>query len=149
MNKEITPWNPCQRAIARVLNPLPAPKRCPDCGAKVEIVNHTAIYGKAYSEWPWAYRCTATWKCDSRVGMHPQTNIPLGALANRETRAARMQAKDAFNPLWQSKRMTRSEAYAWLAKQLSIAKVESCHIGWFDVKTCQRVVKVCRAYKPI
>ncbi len=77
-------------------------------------------------------------------GMHPFTNIPLGTLADAPTRQARTRAKEVFNPIWQSQRMTRSEAYSWLAGQLGIANVEECHIGWFDVQTCQRVVVVCQ-----
>jgi hypothetical protein len=72
--------------------------------------------------------------------MHPFTAIPLGTLANAATREARKKAKAAFNPLWQGKRMSRTEAYQWLASALGIANVEECHIGWFDVAMCERVV---------
>jgi hypothetical protein len=132
-----TPWNPSRSAIARVRNPLPEPTTCRFCGGKVEIVNNSKIYGKCYGEWPWAYRCDC---CHSYVGMHPFTAIPLGTLANAATREARKKAKAAFNPLWQGKRMSRTEAYQWLAGALGIANVEECHIGWFDVAMCERVV---------
>lgn len=132
-----TPWNPSRRAIARVRNPLPEPTACQYCGGKVEIVRNSAIYGRDYGEWPWAYRCTC---CHSYVGMHPFTAIPLGTLANAATREARKKAKAAFNPLWQGKCMSRTEAYQWLASALGIANVEECHIGWFDVAMCERVV---------
>lgn len=134
-----TPWNPSRRATARVRNALPVPTVCPNCGGDVELVSNAMIYGREYGEWPWAYRCEDD-ACDSYVGLHPFTGIPLGTLANAATRAARKQAKAAFNPLWEDKRMSRSEAYAWLAKSLGIETVESCHIGWFDVETCKRVV---------
>ncbi|MCY1246148.1 zinc-finger-containing domain protein [compost metagenome] len=78
--------------------------------------------------------------CDSYVGLHPFTGIPLGTLATPEMRRARSAAKDAFNPLWQDGAMTRSEAYAWLARALGIADVEQCHIAWFDVAQCAAVV---------
>ncbi len=139
-----TPWNPSRRAIARVRNPLPAPTVCPHCGAPVEIVNNAAIYGRSYGEWPWAYACDGADGdgCGAYVGMHPFTAIPLGTLADAPTRDARKKAKDAFNPLWQEKRMSRTAAYQWLAGSLGIANVEECHIGWFDVETCNRVVAV-------
>jgi len=136
-----TPWNPSRRAIARVTNPLPAPSLHDACGGAVEIVGNEKIYGKPFGEWPWAYRCT---KCDAYVGMHPFTAIPLGTLADGPTREARKRDKAAFNPLWQSKGIARAEAYAWLARQLGIANVQECHIGWFDVEMCDRVVSVCR-----
>ena len=138
-----TPWNPSRKAIARVKNPLPAPSTHDVCGGEVKIVGNEVIYGRAFGEWPWAYRCG---KCGAYVGMHPFTAIPLGTLADAPTRAARKRAKAAFNPVWVSGMMTRSAAYAWLAQQLGIKNVEECHIGWFDVPTCNRVVRVCSEY---
>lgn len=137
-----TPWNPSRKAISRVTNFLPVPEACVNCDSKVEIVSNAAIYGREYGEWPWAFKCTC---CDSYVGMHPYTNIPLGSLADVETRAARKRAKSVFNPLWQSGHMSRSEAYAWLAGKLGILDVNTCHVGWFDVDTCAQVVEICRA----
>ena len=139
----VTPQNPSRSATARVKNPLPAPTECPYCDEAVELVNNSEIYGRSYGEWPWAYRCTDD-DCNSYVGLHPFTSIPLGTLANAATRNARKAAKAAFNPLWQSGRMSRSEAYAWLASRIAIADVNSCHIGWFDVGTCKLVVLVCQ-----
>ena len=136
--REITPWNPSRRATARVKNPLPVPDRCPHCGGPCVIVNNCEIYGREFGEWPWAVLCTG---CRAYVGLHPFTGIPLGTLATPAIRKARSAAKDAFQPLWQSGRMSRSDAYAWLAGALGIAKVEECHIGWFDVEQCQAVVR--------
>ncbi|CAN7381015.1 zinc-finger-containing protein [Cupriavidus necator] len=140
-----TPWNPSRRATARVKNPLPAPTHCPYCSAPVDVVSNAEIYGREYGDWPWAYRCTSK-NCHAYVELPPFTNIPLGTLADAPTREARKRAKAVFNPLWQSERMTRDEAYVWLAGALSIANSEECHIGWFDVQTCQRVVTVCLHY---
>ena len=62
-------------------------------------------------------------------------------------RDARRKAKDAFNLMWQDNYpFTRTNAYRWLAQQLGIENPEECHIGWFDVATCQRVVQVCNEY---
>ncbi|PVX36828.1 zinc-finger-containing protein [Janthinobacterium sp. 78] len=139
----VTPQNPSRRAVARVKNPLPAPTECPNCGAPVELINNSAIYaGRQFGEWPWVYKCTCK-ECDSYVGLHPFTAIPLGTLADARLRRARKQAKDAFNPMWQSGEMTRDAAYAWLAASLGIGDVNECHIGWFDVAMCARAVAVC------
>lgn len=134
-----TPWNPSRRATARVKNPLPAPTCCPYDGDTVEIVNNAEIYGREYSEWPWAFLCRT---CRAYVGLHPFTGIPLGTLADAPTREARKRAKAAFNPIWQSGAMTRTDAYVWLAQQLGIENHEECHIGWFDIAMCDRVVVV-------
>jgi zinc-finger-containing domain len=141
-----TPWNPSRSATKRVKNPLPAPTVCPNCGDSVGLVSNEAIYRRKYGEWPWAYKCNNA-VCDSYVGLHPFTNIPLGTLANKVTREARKRAKTLFNPLWDRGGMTRSEAYTWLAGQLGIVPVENCHIGWFDVAMCERVIDVCKRRK--
>jgi len=144
-----TPWNPSRKAIARVSNPLPAPEECPYCESAVELVGNEKIYGHQYGKWPWAYLCSNK-GCCAYVGLHPYTAIPLGTLADAELRKWRKAAKDAFNPKWNSDvaNMSRSEAYAWLARELRIDAGE-CHIGWFDVPTCQLVIEVCRGQRPV
>ena len=129
---EKSPWNPSCRATARVLNPLPAPTMHDACGGAVQIEHHTQVYGRAYSEWPWLYRCR---QCDATVGMHPFTAIPLGTLADKTLRKARTNAKTPFERIWQSRLMTRSEVYAALAQHLGIS-INECHFGWFDARQC-------------
>ena len=136
-----------QSAILAVNNPLPVPTVCPHCGSKVSLVNNSEIYGKPYGVWPYAYRCDDDKdgdECDSYVGLHQYTLIPLGTLATAHIRSARKQAKEAFNPLWQERHMDRSSAYKWLANALQITRHEECHIGWFDSETCMKVVQLCR-----
>jgi hypothetical protein len=68
-------------------------------------------------------------------------------LATPEIREARKRAKAAFQPLWESKTMTRTEAYAWLASAMGITNIDECHIGWFDVQQCNRVANLVKARK--
>lgn len=138
-----TPANPSPKAVARVKEVLPVPTQCPNCGGAVELVGNEVIYGRPYGDWPWMYRCVSR-ACDSYVGLHPLTHLPLGTLANRATREARKKAKAAFNPMWQRGGMTRTDAYTWLAKQLGLPAGKA-HIGWFDVATCEKVVALCSA----
>lgn len=140
-SRTVTPWRPSRRAVARVIDPLPVPTVCPFCGSDVELVKNSVIYGREYGDWPWVYKCVS---CDSHVGLHPFTGIPLGTLADKETRLARQAAKAAFNPIWKSGEMSRTDAYNWLAKQLGVL-VNHCHVGWFDVDMCKKVVQVCTA----
>lgn len=128
------------KAERKVKDRLPIPLTCPHCGSAVSFVNNAEIYGRAYGDWPWAYKCHST-QCGAYVGTHPNTKFPLGTLATAEIRAARMKAKNLFNPLWQSGQMTRSEAYAWLAAKISIP-VAACHFGRFDAAQCERALKV-------
>lgn len=139
---EVTPWNPSRSATRRVTNPLPVPDKCPHCGSYCAIVNNSEIYGREYGEWPWAVLCKG---CRAYVGLHPFTGIPLGTLATGPMRKARQAAKHVFNPLWQQGRMSRREAYAWLAGALGIADVNACHIGWFDVNQCNAVIAAVKA----
>jgi len=73
-------------------------------------------------------------------------NQPLGLLAKRETREARIEAHRSFDYLWKDNGATRGQAYAWLAKQLGLSK-SRCHIGEFDEEQCRRVVEVCREWQ--
>ncbi len=125
-------------AIRRVRDRLPVPTHCRYCQFPVELVNNEVMYGQPAGVWPWAYRCTHT-KCHAHVGCHPGTAIPMGTLADQETRHARTLAHLALDPL--SSHMTRTQAYKWLAHQLGI-KHRQCHISWFDLNTCHLVVAI-------
>lgn len=128
----------------KVRNRLPIPTICPNCGAAVVLVNNSVIYGQELGKWPFAYRCI-TKKCDSYVGIHPKTDIPLGMLANRATRAARRAAKEAFMPMWEQQGIKKTAAYRWLGEKMGIANVDHVHIGWFSIEQCKRVIEICKA----
>lgn len=116
---------------------------CPYCGKPSRLTNGREVYPRARKPELIAkgfYICTP---CDARVGCHPGTSTPLGDLANKPLRDARIAAHAAFDPLWQSGRMKRSAAYRWLAETLGIEPTET-HIGMFDEATCARVVEAVR-----
>jgi hypothetical protein len=77
------------------------------------------LYGKRF------YRCS----CGAFVGCHPGTDKALGSCAGPETRKARSAAHAAFDPIWKSGKMKRSDAYRALAGRMGIAP-ERCHISW-------------------
>lgn len=116
---------------------------CPECGSRgYTIVKGRSVYS---ADSPYAQRPVAICRnsaCDARTGVHirgPNAGKPMGRLAGAKTRRARSAAHRAFDPLWLDGRMEREEAYAVLAAVLRIP-VEECHIGLFDVATCQRVI---------
>lgn len=127
----------------KVDNVLPVPTICPNCGGTVERVNNSLIYGREFGKWPFAYRCVVV-ECDSYVGLHPRTDIPLGTLANKATRAARKQAKGEIMPMWEEQGMERAAVYRWLAEKMGIKDVNHCHIGWFSIAQCNQVIQICR-----
>ncbi|RKS59505.1 MULTISPECIES: zinc-finger-containing protein [Photorhabdus] len=134
-----TPWNPCQKAIQRVKDPLPIPTECHYCNGDVTIAHHENVFGKAYSKWPWLYICT---ECRAYVGMHPFTDIPLGTLADKATRNARMSGHRHFEEMRDKIGFERTDAYKFLAKRLGI-NFRKCHFGWFDIDTCYRAKEIC------
>src|SRR5690606_31465936 len=75
-----------RQALHRVKDWMPPPSCCPYCGGPVRLVKNCEIYrGRAYGAWPYAYWCQP---CDAFVGLHPETDLPLGTLADRELREA-------------------------------------------------------------
>lgn len=137
------PFQVTPAAVRGVKNPLPAPTECRYCGADVKLVCNRRIYGKPFGKWPWVYSCT---ECDAYVGLHPNTHIPLGTLANSSLRAHRSAFKDVFNRLWVPAldgRWSRTKAYTWLAGVMKIP-VKECHGGWFDEAQCISATQYCR-----
>lgn len=110
---------------------LDIPDTCNVCGSEhVRIAHHLEIYGKAYGHWPWAVLCD---KCHSYVGLHKGTDIPMGTLAEADTRAARGTAKKLFIRFVQERdEWTWNNAYATLAYEMQLSRDE-CHFGRFTV----------------
>jgi hypothetical protein len=132
-----------KKAERRVKDRLPIPTSCPHCAGTVAFASNSEVYRRAYGEWPWIYLCQAE-SCRAYVGTHPETNLPLGTLATAAMRAARKAAKEQFNALWQGGRMSRTDAYAWLAGALNIP-VSACHFGWFNEAQCARALQALAA----
>lgn len=128
------------RAITRVKDPIPAPTHCPYCEGEVELQNNSIIYGREYGKWPYVYRCS---DCDAYVGLHPETAIPLGTLADAKLRQARRSGKKTFHEMQVRLQQSRNEVYQWLATALEIPQ-EECHWGMFDLDMCVKATQLCR-----
>ena len=116
---------------------------CPYCHEKATLVSGKEAYPHRpdlYNKRFWLCR-----DCNAWVGVHENSKHPLGRLANKELRQAKIRAHSAFDPLWKKGYMTRRDAYKWLAEKLGI-KPKRCHIGWFDVGMCDRVVGAVSEY---
>lgn len=85
--------------------------------------------------------CSRWPKCGAVHGAHPDGR-PFGVPGDAETKKARIRAHDAFDALWKGRAWSRGQGYSWLREQLGMTRDE-CHIGNFDVATCERVVAVC------
>jgi hypothetical protein len=114
--------------------------RCPYCGSPTRRRDSSVIYGGTWTEREYIV-CSRFPACDSYVGCHPDGE-PLGTLADKQLRAARMAAHAAFDPIWTGREMPRAKAYAWLAKALGTRPADT-HIGLFDIAQCEAVVQAC------
>jgi len=126
-------------AIRRVKDPLPPPTECPYCSGSVKLVNNCEIYGAPVGDWPFAYHCQKC--CEAYVGVHPDTHIPLGYMADKELRKARQQAKVSFHEMLYTCHKSRSEGYHWLAEQLGLS-ISSTHYGWLNMIQCEQALKI-------
>lgn len=124
---------------------------CPYCGSKAVLTNLSDLFpNKGFiNEGVWRtsrmYVCSRYPKCDARVGCHPNTEKPLGFLANAKLRNARRKAHTAFDPIWKNKVMPRYNAYDWLSKRMGV-HIDDCHFGNFDLDDCHRAEYICRAF---
>jgi hypothetical protein len=101
-------------------------------------------------------------ECDAWCGCHPDGS-PLGTLANKQLRNARMATHAAFDPLWRDgwklaypgaraqtvamRHSMRLRAYQWLAHHMGI-RVKDCHIGQFDIEQCVRAMRLINELRP-
>ena len=117
---------------------------CPYCNEQAPLTMGKQVYPHRPDLWD--YKFFACFPCDATVGVHKHSEVPLGRLANKSLRQAKMRAHAAFDPLWKSKRMTRSQAYAWLAFSLKMTP-KDCHIGMFNDLQCDAVVSAVHSHR--
>lgn len=118
----------------------------------MELVGAEVVYPhRAELEGRMIWRCT---NCDAHVGCHrdgakvfvpggevvvSDGTLAMGSLANKDLRAARIETHRMFEMLWQPPaRMTRAEAYRWMARLLSLA-FEEAHIAALTYDKCVKV----------
>lgn len=128
----------------------PAPI-CPYCQQPATLYENSSILYASRKDYGPMWACLP---CSAWVGVHPgPKRTPLGRLADKELREAKIKAHAAFDPLWRRKMErdgvsygdARRAAYQWLAGQMTLEATET-NIGMFNVKQCQRVVAVCAPY---
>jgi len=85
------------------------------------------------------------WKCvpcNAWVGVHRDSRnfAPLGSPANEALRRMRRECHEAFDVLWTTGRMSRNEAYAWLARTLRI-EPKHCHFAHFRFDRARQAIE--------
>jgi hypothetical protein len=119
-------------------------RQCLECGLLAKSVSGKRIYPHRADLYVRRF-----WLCDcgAYVGSHQGNGEPLGHPVGAEGRKARNAAHAAFDPLWKSGRMRRSDAYKWLADQLGQPAGQT-HISWMTAEQARRVVTICSAATP-
>jgi ssDNA-binding Zn-finger/Zn-ribbon topoisomerase 1 len=112
------------------------PPPCPYCGSQ-------PVLKYSNDGRPPVWVCAGWPTCDAKVGVHPDTTVPLGTLANYELRLARIRAHDALDKLWAHNRLSRQHAYNELAEFLGLT-LEQAHIGLFDLALCEATAAFAR-----
>ncbi len=98
---------------------------CPICSAPAHRQN--TVYGIRY------------WHCN----LWSWDGYPL---ADSETHALRKKVHKLFDPLWQSNKMTRTEAYRCLARSLKIP-YRKCHMKMMGKETLKKVLLLIKKHK--
>lgn len=111
---------------------------CPFCNGQVVFTTNDKLYGKKYGN-GMCYMCM---NCKASVGCH-KNGEPLGLLANKKMKKLKMECHSLFDPIWKSRKASRSALYKKLAKSLEI-RVENCHFGHFDTPKLNEALKVLR-----
>lgn len=107
---------------------------CPYCQVEANYVDSKIVYnGRSFGM---IYLCSNFPTCDARSGTW-LGGQPLGTLARQELRDLRQTCHAVLDPLWQSKSITRDQAYTLLQKIMNLGRVEDAHIGQFNEKRCQ------------
>ena len=113
--------------------------RCPYCGSSVIYRSADGIY-KDNRKNSMLYVCSKYPECDAYVRTLPNTNVPMGTLANKHLRTLRQEAHKYFNRIYEEGYMTKQDAYRWLSFAIS-APMSHTHIGNLGEYYCGVVIK--------
>ena len=69
----------------------------------------------------------------------------MGRLANEYSRRLKSAAHAAFDPIWKSGYMSRTDAYVWLQRVTGLTS-EEAHMGHMDDRMLRGVALVARAF---
>lgn len=117
------------------------PKICPFCQGRIKYTSNSEIYGKEYGNG----KCYLCKKCDAYVGVHNNTNIALGIIANKKMRTLKKECHEIFDRLWINGKQ-RNQLYHKLSKLMNIER-KHCHFGHFDIPELEKALKILKEGK--
>lgn len=97
------------------------------------------------------YGCENYPECQASHGAYPDGR-PMGIPGDKATKKARVIAHRIFDRLWKREegrepRMTRTQAYAWMQRQLKLTSDEA-HLGRFTSEQCQQLIEAVKEKYP-
>ena len=111
--------------------------KCPDCGKRMILIEKN---GRKI------LRCSNFLKCNVTHQAH-ENGKPMGYVANKMTRRARIRAHYALDSLWREEKIfSRMDAYKWLCQILNL-HLNQAHISKFNESQCMLVVKKVKELK--
>src|SRR5574344_786199 len=117
------------------------PKICQLCGGNVIYTSNSIIYGKEYGNG----KCYYCQNCHNYVGVHNNTDIALGIIADEDMRTLKKECHNIFDKLWKDNKR-RNNLYYELSKQMNI-KREHCHFGHFDKTELKQALEILKNNK--
>jgi hypothetical protein len=123
--------------MGRFQEVLPVPTCCDCCGSKRIIFIKSERKIKS-SSWPYIWFCQS---CKASVFCHPETNNPLGYMADSKTRLLRRILHIKFDVIWKTGKLKRRDCYRWLALKLNIS-LDNCHISWLTPRQLKQAILI-------
>lgn len=117
--------------------PPPVPTSCRYCTGEVIFTTNDYLYGRRYGKHPYLYICK---NCKASVGVHPDSNIPLGTLADTYLKDHRKRAKALFFQYTHFRGMSRSQAYKFLRTRYELPPNEA-HFGMMEAPILKRIIE--------
>ena len=115
--------------------------KCPYCGRTAVLRAASYVYGDRAIE-RYVYVCPRYPACNSYVGVHENTLLPKGSLANGDLRNKRIKTHKIFDAIWKNGIMTKAEAYRWMQYKFSLTS-QQAHIGFFSEYMCDQLIQEC------
>ena len=115
--------------------------KCPYCSCSAVLRDASFVYGGKAIE-RYVYVCSRYPACNSYVGVHENTLLPKGTLANGDLRNKRIRAHKAFDSIWKIGIMNKAEAYRWMQYRFGLTS-QQAHIGFFSEYMCEQLIQEC------
>ena len=119
------------------------------CGCDTDVDARLTDGSEVYSHRPDLFSLPF-WICDTCnnfVGCHHKTNNrtnPLGVIATKPIKQARMNIHALIDPIWKSKKMARGQVYAHMTKAMG-KTFHSSHLT--NIEDCQKAIRAAQSLR--